>query len=166
MNWYIEVLKKYATFEGRARRTEYWMFALFNILIAMVLGFIEGMLGLAAETDSSVLGALYSLGILLPSLAVGVRRLHDTNKSGWWMLLALVPLANIALFFFFIEEGSSGVNQYGPDPKAGGVAIGAAPSVPAGWIQDPTGRHQLRYWDARQWTHHVSDNGAVSTDPL
>ncbi|MHB8050853.1 MAG: DUF805 domain-containing protein [Coriobacteriia bacterium] len=166
MSWYIEVLKKYATFEGRARRTEYWMFVLFNMLIAMGLGFVEGMLGIAAETDASVLGSLYAVAVLLPSLAVGVRRLHDTNKSGWWMLLAFVPLANIALLVFFIEEGTAGFNQYGPDPKAVGVTVGSASSAPAAWHQDPTGRHQLRYWDARQWTQHVSDNGAVSTDPL
>ena len=166
MNWYIEVLRKYATFEGRARRTEYWMFVLFNMLITMALVFFEGMVGVATESDTSVLGSIYSLGVLLPSLAVGVRRLHDTDKSGWFMLLAFIPLVNFVLLFFFIQEGDRGFNQYGPDPKATTVAIGAAPSVPSGWHPDPTGRHQFRYWDAGQWTHHVSDNGVVSTDPV
>ncbi|MRR35863.1 DUF805 domain-containing protein [bacterium] len=166
MKWYFEVLTKYATFTGRARRTEYWMFVLFNILIGMVLGFIEGSLGIAAETDTSVLGGLYSLAVFVPSLAVGVRRLHDTNRSGWWLLLSVVPLANIALLFFFIEAGTSGANQFGSDPKAEVSSPSPTLTAAAGWLPDPTGRHQLRYWDAVRWTHHVSDNGTAATDPV
>ncbi len=82
MNWYLEVLKKYAVFNGRARRKEYWIFFLFNIVIGLVLGFIEGIAGVASDSDQSVLATLYMLAVLLPGLAVGARRLHDTGRSG------------------------------------------------------------------------------------
>jgi uncharacterized membrane protein YhaH (DUF805 family) len=165
MEWYVAVLKKYATFDGRARRKEYWMFVLFNFLIAFLLAFVEGMLGIAPYTDTSVLGSLYSLFVLIPSVAVSVRRLHDTDRSGWWLLLAVVPLANIALLVFFIQEGTRGTNQYGPDPKTATGTLSAA-TAPAGWLPDPTGRHELRYWDATQWTHHVSDKGVPGVDSV
>ncbi len=195
MNWYVEVLRKYATFTGRARRQEYWMFVLVNVLISIVLGVIDGIMsGVANGVSGSsninitVLGSLYSLLVLVPSLAVGVRRLHDTGRSGWWMLLALVPLVNLLLLVFFIQEGVAGPNEYGPDPK-GSVAFapaaygaapagygaapagyGAAPTVaasaPAGWLSDPTGRHQTRYWDGVRWSEHVSDNGVPGIDPV
>ncbi|HEY8985897.1 MAG TPA: DUF805 domain-containing protein, partial [Streptomyces sp.] len=87
MQWYLDVLKKYAVFSGRARRQEYWMFALFNIVISIVLSIIGSVL------DLGILSIIYSLAVLLPSLGVSVRRLHDTGKSGWWILIALIPLA-------------------------------------------------------------------------
>lgn len=112
MNWYIQVLKKYAVFSGRARRKEYWMFFLFNILIAFALGIVEGILGIASESDQSVLATIYQLAILIPSISVGVRRMHDTDHSGWWLL---VPIVN---FVFAVIEGTRGDNRFGPDPKA------------------------------------------------
>ena len=179
MNWYAEVIKKYATFTGRARRQEYWMFVLVSAIISIILGVIDGVMtgvvnGVLGSSDVrlNLLGALYSLFILLPSIAVGVRRLHDTGKSGWWMLLALVPLVNLILLVFFITDGVAGPNEYGPDPKGAyaPAAYGAAPAVaasaPAGWLPDPTGRHQMRYWDAVRWTEHVSDNGVTAVDPI
>lgn len=113
MNWYLAVLKKYAQFSGRARRTEYWMFVLFNIIISAVLGVIEGVIG-----TSGAIGLLYSLAVLIPALAVSVRRLHDTDRSGWWLLIALVPLFGaIVLIVFAAQEGKPGTNAYGPNPK-------------------------------------------------
>ena len=112
MNWYIQALKKYAVFSGRARRKEYWMFFLFNILIAVALGFVEGILGIAAESDESILAGIYQLAILIPSIAVGVRRMHDTDHSGWWLLLPIVNLV------FAVTDGTRGDNRFGPDPKA------------------------------------------------
>lgn len=106
--WYTEVLKKYATFSGRARRKEYWMFVLFNVVISFVLGVIEGIIG-----TGGLLGGLYSLLILLPSIAVAVRRLHDTDRSGWWILVPIV-----GLIFLFLE-GHKNDNRFGPDPKRG-----------------------------------------------
>ena len=113
MNWYFEVLRKYAVFSGRARRKEYWMFALFNCIIAFVIGFIEGFGG-----SPGIVGMLYSLAVLIPSIAVSVRRLHDTDRSGWWCLIALVPLiGTIVLLVFVVQDSKPGENQYGPNPK-------------------------------------------------
>jgi uncharacterized membrane protein YhaH (DUF805 family) len=160
MNWYLAVLKKYATFDGRARRTEYWMFFLFNMIFAFVLSFLDAALGLAKDMGSyGPLYGLYALAVLLPGIAVGVRRMHDTDRSGWWLL---VPIANLV---FLVSEGTRGPNQYGPDPKAP-VTGYAPPGPPAGWLPDPTGRHQFRYWDSTQWTSSVSDNGVASVDNL
>jgi uncharacterized membrane protein YhaH (DUF805 family) len=113
MNWYVEVLKKYAVFSGRARRKEYWMFFLFNIIIAFVLGFIEGLAG-----SSGLIGIFYSLAVLFPGIAVSVRRLHDTDRSGWWLLIGLVPIVGaIVLLVFMVFDSQSGQNQYGEYPK-------------------------------------------------
>ena len=113
MNWYLEVLKKYAVFNGRARRTEYWMFVLFNIIISFVLGFVEGLVG-----GPGVIGLLYGLAVLIPGIAVAVRRLHDTDRSGWWLLIAVVPIIGaIVLLVFMVQDSKSGQNQYGTNPK-------------------------------------------------
>ncbi|MFJ8860946.1 DUF805 domain-containing protein [Streptomyces sp. NPDC102451] len=112
MNWYLAVLKNYAGFSGRARRKEYWMFALFNFIAAVVLGAI----GLAI--DSQVPYYIYLLAVLIPSLAVAVRRLHDTGRSGWWILIAFVPLVGgIILLVFLCLEGAHEANEYGANPK-------------------------------------------------
>ncbi len=111
MKWYLKVWKKYAVFSGRAHRTEYWMFALFNFIIAFVLGILEGILGIATDTDQSVLATIYQLAILIPSIAVGVRRMHDIDRSGWWLL---VPIVNLV---FSITKGTEGENRFGPAPK-------------------------------------------------
>ena len=120
MDWYLKVLKNYFGFSGRARRKEYWMFFLFNLVIAIVLGIVDNMAGLVSDSGYGVLGSLYALAILIPSIAVGVRRLHDTGRTGWWLLIGLIPLIGaIVLLVFFVLEGTSGPNEYGPDPKAG-----------------------------------------------
>lgn len=119
MDWYLEVLRKYAVFSGRARRKEYWFFTLFNMLAMLVLSFIDGMFGVySMETGMGWLSGLYTLAILLPSLAVTVRRLHDISRSGWWILIALVPLIGaLVLLVFTVLDSKPGSNQYGPDPK-------------------------------------------------
>lgn len=118
MNWYIEVLKKYAVFGGRACRKEYWMFVLFNLIIVFVLGLIEGIAGIAPKSEQSVLASLYMLAILIPGIAVAVRRLHDTNRSGLWVLIGLVPLiGGIVLLVFMVQDSQTGENQYGSNPK-------------------------------------------------
>ena len=126
-NWYFEVLKKYAVFGGRARRREYWYFFLFNFLvgmvIAMIVGFAAGLYGASTGTsvdDSTVEGIydLYFLATLLPYLAVSVRRLHDTNRSGWWLLITFVPfIGGLILLFWFVEDSQPGPNRFGPNPK-------------------------------------------------
>lgn len=118
MNWYMEVLRKYAVFSGRSRRTEYWMFVLFNLIISVVLGFLDRMTGLLQDNGIGVLGGLYSLAVLIPSIAVSIRRLHDTGRSGWWLLLAFIPLiGGIVLIVFMAQDGEPQPNQYGPNPK-------------------------------------------------
>jgi uncharacterized membrane protein YhaH (DUF805 family) len=115
MQWYLEVLKKYAVFSGRARRTEFWMFVLINIIITLVLAVIEGLLG-----TGGVLGGLYGLAVLIPGIAVSIRRLHDTNRCGYAYLLNLIPVIGWIIFIIFAaEEGGPGANQYGPNPKEG-----------------------------------------------
>ena len=113
MNWYFEVLKKYAQFNGRARRKEYWYFALFSAIVSIILRLI----GLYAGV--TFLYTLYSLAVLIPSIAVGVRRMHDINKSGWFII---IPIYNLILA---CQNGDMGPNQYGEDPK-GGLPFGAA----------------------------------------
>ncbi|NUS39342.1 MAG: DUF805 domain-containing protein [Lysobacter sp.] len=122
MDWYLKVLKNYVNFSGRARRKEYWMFFLINVLIGFGLGIVDGMLGLRHGAGAiGTLGLLYNLFILLPSIAVGTRRLHDTGRSGWWQLIALVPILGvIVLIVWYASEGESGSNAYGDDPKADG----------------------------------------------
>jgi uncharacterized membrane protein YhaH (DUF805 family) len=114
MDWYFAVLKKYAVFEGRARRKEYWLFALFNFVIAGVLAFIDSGLGLGM----GLLSGLYGLALLIPGLALAVRRLHDTNHSGWWLLITLIPIIGPIIFFIFtVMDSDPGENDYGPNPK-------------------------------------------------
>ena len=111
------VFGNYAAFSGRARRSEYWYFVLFNFLVSFALGFIGGLLG---DNVSTVLSSIWSLGVLIPSLAVAWRRLHDIGKSGAYFLLILIPLVGaILLIVWFCQPGQPGDNQYGPDPKGG-----------------------------------------------
>ncbi len=107
MEWYLKCWRHYADFEGRARRTEFWMFVLFNVIAGIILSLI-----------SDVIAYLYSLAIFIPSLAVGARRLHDFGKSGWWLLIGLVPLIGwICLLVFYCTEGEEDKNDWGINPK-------------------------------------------------
>ena len=119
MSWYIAALKKYAVFSGRARRKEYWYFALFNMIFCFILVFIDVFTGLFHEqVGFGVLSTLYMLATLLPSLGVTVRRLHDTGRSGWWILISLVPfIGGLILLIFTLLDSKPGENQYGPNPK-------------------------------------------------
>lgn len=105
MKWYLKVLKNYAVFEGRARRSEYWYFALISTIISIVLGLLVFWSGIP------YLDTVYSLGVIIPSLAVAVRRMHDVNKSGWFVL---IPIYNLILA---LTDGTQGPNKYGSDPK-------------------------------------------------
>ncbi len=113
MNWYLDVLKKYAVFSGRARRTEYWMFVLFNLIftiVAIVLDFIIG--------TYVLFYVVYVLAVFIPGLAVSVRRLHDVGKSGWMFLIVLIPIiGGIWLLVLMVTNGDLGENQYGTNPK-------------------------------------------------
>lgn len=138
MNWMILPLKRYADFQGRSRRTEYWMFVLFMLICYVVLGLVAGLLGgfsgTTASTTSSaavaatgfgfltgpmlVLLGLFALAMFIPSLAVQVRRFHDQDKSGWFVLLGLIPYAGgLIILVFMCLEGTKGTNRFGADPK-------------------------------------------------
>jgi len=120
MNWYLKVLKNYFNFEGRARRKEYWMFVLFSLIISIVIGVVDGILGTKTSAGIGMLGAVYSLAVIIPSIAVGARRLHDIDKSGWWQLIGFIPLLGwIVMIVWAATEGNHGTNRFGPDPKAG-----------------------------------------------
>jgi uncharacterized membrane protein YhaH (DUF805 family) len=125
MNWYLEAWKKFAVFQGRSRRKEYWFFALFNLLIAIALAIVDVMIGTVNyQAGIGLLGGLYMLAMLIPSIAVGVRRLHDIGRTGWWLLLGLVPVVGgIVLLVFALIDSQPGPNEYGPNPK--GVAAPA-----------------------------------------
>ena len=112
--WQKVVIKNYANFEGRARRKEYWYFFLINIIISFLIGLIDGIAGLrfGASNSNGILGTIYSLLLLIPSIAVGVRRMHDHGKSGWYLL---IPIYN---FVLAVTEGEQKRNEYGNDPKA------------------------------------------------
>ncbi|MEU1270317.1 DUF805 domain-containing protein [Streptomyces sp. NPDC005799] len=122
MSWFLEVLKKYAVFSGRARRKEYWMYTLFVAIIYVVLS----VLSVATKSSAfSILLVIFWLAILLPSLGVGVRRLHDTGRSGWWLLFGIVPLVGgITLLVFTCLDSEPGPNKYGPNPKEAAVYAG------------------------------------------
>jgi Predicted membrane protein len=112
MKWYLGVLKKYAVFSGRARRKEHWYFLLFNFIVQLLLMVIDYSIG-------TFLVAIYCLAVAIPCIAVTVRRLHDTGRSGWWLLISLVPvIGGIALLIFSLQDSKPGENQYGPNPKA------------------------------------------------
>ena len=120
MDWYVKVLKNYATFSGRARRTEYWMFVLINAIVMGVLyGLSTAFKGGALGSLFLALYVIYALGVIIPGLAVFFRRMHDTGRSGWWWLLGIIPVIGpIVLIVFAATEGTHGDNQYGADPKA------------------------------------------------
>jgi len=111
--YYVEVLKQqYADFNGRARRRDYWMFVLFNVIFAVIASILDGVIGI------TLIGAIYSLAILVPSIAFGVRRLHDIGKSGWWYLIVFIPLVGaIWLIVLFCTDSQAGENEWGANPK-------------------------------------------------
>jgi uncharacterized membrane protein YhaH (DUF805 family) len=155
MDWYLMVWSKYADFNGRSRRTEYWMFVLFNLLAVVALAIVGG-LGMAFIDHGGGTGAvlfvplgLYCLAVFIPGIAVSVRRLHDSGKSGWWllglMLVGIIPivgfLASVAQIVLMCLESDPGTNLYGPNPKqpelAAGIFAGSAGFDPMGFGVQP-----------------------------
>lgn len=119
MNWYLKVLKQYADFSGRARRKEYWMFFLFNMIFAFLAAIIDNVAGTASpELGYGIFYGIYALAVFIPGLAVGVRRLHDVGKSGWMLLIALIPLIGaIWLLVLMVTDSQQGSNKWGENPK-------------------------------------------------
>jgi uncharacterized membrane protein YhaH (DUF805 family) len=119
MNWYLEGLKNYATFSGRARRKEFWLFVLLNFIISVILIGVDLSTGTFSEkTGVGLLGGVYAWAVVLPSLALTVRRLHDTDRSAWWLLILLIPfIGAITLLVYSAQDSMPGQNQYGANPK-------------------------------------------------
>ena len=136
MNLMFQPLRKYADFQGRARRSEFWLFWLFCFVVGFVLQMVGGMMGGAADpsnpmamysSPAGIVLLLFWLAVLIPSIAVAVRRLHDTNRSGWWLLIALIPfIGALVLLVFYVLPGTVGSNKFGEDPKGGEAAAVAA----------------------------------------
>ena len=141
MEWAILPLKRYADFTGRSRPKEYWMFVLFVAVAMVLLTFVDAALGLGTSeryansgpmgfavgfnNSGGLLTAIFALGVLVPGIAVGVRRLHDTDRSGWWLLIGLIPvIGTIVLLVFLISGGTRGTNRFGPDPLEAPARVG------------------------------------------
>ena len=119
MSWYLEVLKNYAVFSGRSRRKEYWYFVLCNVIVSLVLSGLDALLGtFSSSANLGLLSGIYALAIIIPTLAVSVRRLHDIDRTGWWVLIHLVPvIGSIVLLVFAVLDGTPGENRFGSNPK-------------------------------------------------
>ena len=119
MNWFLKCINQYSDFSGRARRTEYWMFMLFNMIFAIIAMALDNALGLADPTIGyGVLYGIYALVMLIPGLAVCVRRLHDVGKSGWFILISLIPIVGgIWLLVLACTDGHAEKNKWGKNPK-------------------------------------------------
>jgi uncharacterized membrane protein YhaH (DUF805 family) len=129
----LDALQKYAVFSGRSRRKEYWMFVLFTFLVSIGLGFIDTLAETYEDTTGTgLLSGLFQLAVLVPSIAVNTRRLHDTNKSGWFQLLFIIPLVGLILWIIWmVKDSDQGGNQYGPNPKTADVYYPPSGIAPA-----------------------------------
>ena len=113
IDWYLGPFQKFAKFEGRASRKEYWMFVVMNIPVAFLFGVLDALVG-----AGGVLGGVYNLILLVPSVSLMCRRLHDQNRSGWWQLLLFIPIVGfIVILVFMCLDGTAGDNRFGSDPK-------------------------------------------------
>lgn len=130
-------LKKYDTFSGRASRSEYWYFMLFNILVGIATGMLDlAIFGQPEEGEVQMINGLASIALILPNLAVTARRLHDINKSGWWMLLSFTIIGIPLLIYWYCKKSDAGQNRFGDNPL--GVSAGYMPPAPASQPQPPT----------------------------
>ena len=119
MKWWILCMRKYADFSGRARRMEFWMFTLFSSIFTLAAVWIDYSLGTMSKNGTGLLSTVFELAILVPTLAVTVRRLHDVGRSGWWYFIGFIPIIGmIWLLVLTVTDGNPGDNPYGPDPKA------------------------------------------------
>ena len=135
MNWYLKVLKNYAVFSGRARRKEYWMFALFQLIFALAAMAVDNIIGTTFKIGEQGIPygyvyMIYTLALFIPALAVAVRRLHDVGKSGWFLLICLIPIIGVIwLLVLLVTDSKPGDNEYGPNPKEEGHIEQTQPSL-------------------------------------
>jgi uncharacterized membrane protein YhaH (DUF805 family) len=120
MSWFMTALKKYAVFSGRSRRREYWYFGLFYLIFYAVLAIVDGITGsFDFRSGLGLFTGIWTLALLIPSIAVSVRRLHDTGRRGWWILLGVIPVIGaIILIVFLAQDSEAGTNRFGPNPKS------------------------------------------------
>ena len=151
MNWYLEVFKKYAIFSGRARRKEYWYFVLFSIIVSIILAIIDGILGsLNIDTKVGLLNA-YQLIAIIPSIAVSVRRLHDTNRTSWWLLIGLIPFIGTIVLFVFMVQDSKSECSYGVKVKTPAKTTNTSSNAQTvGEIQLKTGKDSDEFKKMRE----------------
>ena len=135
MSGFVTALKNYAVFSGRSRRSEYWYFGLFYLIFYVALAIVDGVIGsFDASAGIGLCSGVWALATLVPSLAVSVRRLHDTGRTGWWLLIGLVPLIGaLFLILFFAQDGQPGANRFGANPKDGSAPRMAAPASGKPW---------------------------------
>lgn len=121
MDWFVTVLQRYAVFSGRAGRPEFWFFTLISLLAAVLLSFVDGILGTTSlRAGIGLLSGVFALALFVPALAVTVRRLHDGDRSGWWCLVSLVPLLGaLVLLVLVLLKGTAGANRFGSAPDPG-----------------------------------------------
>lgn len=119
MNYYFAAFRKYAVFKGRSTRSEYWYFTLFNILAVGVFGLIDQLMGtFNFDAGYGPLSAIYTLAMILPSLGVSIRRLHDTGRSGWWFMITIIPVIGLLVFWYFaLLDSDPNPNEYGESPS-------------------------------------------------
>ena len=116
MDYFIGALKKYADFTGRARRKEYWMFYFIYMILIIVISVLDAVLSVG------VFSIIFTLGMLIPSISIAARRLHDTGRSGWWQLIAFIPLIGLIILIVFLAQDGHDANEYGENPKSGVTA--------------------------------------------
>lgn len=124
MNWYFHCLTKFAEFKGRAQRKEYWYFVLISIVIFVALNIVDHSIGtVVSKSGIGLFSGFYSVVVFIPNIAVSIRRLHDTNRTGWWILVNFIPLIGLLiLLVFFVLDSTPGDNRFGPNPKSVGTA--------------------------------------------
>lgn len=114
MEYVMSAITNWADFSGRARRSEYWYFTAAVIVVSFVIGILAAVIG---DTLGAILAGLFGLAIIVPGISVAIRRLHDTGKSGWFLLLGFIPFGGFVLLFFYLQDSAPGSNEWGPNPK-------------------------------------------------
>jgi uncharacterized membrane protein YhaH (DUF805 family) len=169
MKWYVLAWKRAGDFYGRSRRKEYWMFSLFHVLVSMLLA-VTAVAIRAVGGGAIPIGiyTVYALLAIIPSTSCTVRRLHDTDKSGWWLLISMIPFVGLILIVFLIIDGDKGSNQYGPDPKqpertATVATVATVSNSPIAYTTSPTAAATAE--DYAAWQHHLAQRNPLSRPP-
>lgn len=161
MDHFKDGIRKYATFTGRATRTQYWMFVLATFVLSIAIGFLGGLLAVITRVSYfTYLSSVFTLFVFVPSIAIGARRLHDTSRSGWWLLLDLIPVIGwIWVFVLMCLDSTSGSNEYGPNMK--GIEL----SVPAPTVEQTASSAPITSSPVNEGTPVEAPKAAEPTEP-